>query len=122
MALLFLDHVQLAMPVGGETLARTFYGGVLGLAEVEKPAHLKARGGCWFESGPVKIHLGTEADFRPARKAHPAFIVEDLKGLATRIGRAGYLVVADTPLAGFERLYAYDPFGNRLELMQVSPA
>lgn len=119
MPILFLDHVQLAMPAGMETQARAFYQGVLGIPEREKPDNLKGRGGCWFESGPVKIHLGVDPDFHPAKKAHPAFIVTNLKALATKIGRSGYLVVSDEPLAGYERLYAYDPFGNRLEFMQV---
>ncbi|MCM2472961.1 glyoxalase [Rhizobium sp. CG5] len=119
MAILFLDHVQLAMPEGREADARAFYAGVLAIPEVEKPDNLKARGGCWFEDGPVKIHLGVDPDFHPARKAHPAFIVADLQALATRIGRSGYLVVADQPLKGYERLYAHDPFGNRIEFMQV---
>lgn len=120
MPILYLDHVQLAMPEGREADARAFYQGVLGIPEVEKPQNLKARGGCWFEDGPVKIHIGVDPDFHPAQKAHPAFIVADVEGLATRIARAGYLIVADQPLEGFERFYAHDPFGNRLEFMQVT--
>ncbi len=90
----------------------------LGIAEVEKPLHLAARGGCWFENGSLKVHLGVEAQFVPARKAHPAFIVDDLHGLAARLEKGGYRVAEDQPLAGYDRLYVDDPFGNRIELME----
>jgi catechol 2,3-dioxygenase-like lactoylglutathione lyase family enzyme len=113
-----LDHVQLAMPAGGEDLARAFYEGTLGIPEVRKPAHLAVRGGCWFESGPLKIHLGIEQDFRPSKKAHPAFIVADLPALLRRLAENGYPVVEDQPLEGYDRRYVNDPFGNRLELME----
>ena len=113
-----IDHVQLAMPAGAEARAREFYQGILGIAEVPKPPDLARRGGCWFESGPVKIHLGVESDFRPARKAHPALIVTDLRALAERLRAAGYALRDDEPLEGYDRLYVDDPFGNRLELMQ----
>ncbi len=113
-----LDHVQLAMPVGGELEARAFYEGSLGISEVPKPANLAARGGCWFERGALKIHLGVEEDFRPARKAHPAFIVMDLANLTAALRAKGYRVVDDQPLEGFERRYVDDPFGNRIELME----
>jgi catechol 2,3-dioxygenase-like lactoylglutathione lyase family enzyme len=113
-----LEHVQLAMPVGGEAEAVAFYEGILGIANVAKPPHLATRGGCWFEDDAVKVHLGVEDDFRAARKAHLAFIVDDVRGLAARIAAAGFSVVDDEPLEGYDRVYAYDPFGNRLELMQ----
>jgi catechol 2,3-dioxygenase-like lactoylglutathione lyase family enzyme len=112
-----LDHVQLAMPVGREHEARAFYQNILGIPEVIKPPHLAARGGCWFERGDLKVHLGVENDFVPARKAHPGFIVDDLSGLVKSLGKAGYRVVADQPLEGFDRIYVDDPFGNRIELM-----
>ena len=118
MTVLALDHVQIAMPAGGEDEARRFYAGILGLHEVAKPASLAQRGGCWFESGPVRIHLGVEADFRPARKAHPALLVSDLPALATELRRAGFAVSEDEPLAGYDRIHVADPFGNRIELMQ----
>ena len=89
MNLLRLDHVQLAMPKGGEAQAREFYQDVLGLNEVEKPSNLRKRGGCWFESQEIKVHLGVETDFHPARKAHPAFLVRDLAHLVERLARAG---------------------------------
>lgn len=113
-----IDHVQLAMPAGREDDARAFYADTLGLSEVDKPPHLARRGGCWFESGPVKIHLGVEADFRAAKKAHPALIVSDLTALIERLDARGYRVVEDQPLEGYERRYVDDPFGNRIELME----
>lgn len=118
MKLLCLDHVQLAMPEGEENKARSFYQGLLGLTEVEKPENLKKRGGCWFQSGDIKIHLGVEMPFTPATKAHPAFVVSDLQKLAEIMQQAGYRVVTDEPLVGFDRLYIDDPFGNRIEFMQ----
>jgi catechol 2,3-dioxygenase-like lactoylglutathione lyase family enzyme len=113
-----IDHVQLAMPPGQEEEARAFYGDVLGISEVPKPPHLAKRGGCWFEQGALKVHLGVESEFKPARKAHPAFIVSDLGALVTRLQTRGYRVVEDEPLEGYNRRYVDDPFGNRIELME----
>ena len=113
-----LDHVQLAMPAGGEPLAVGFYEGLLGIPRVPKPPHLEARGGCWFEHGDLKVHLGVEADFRPARKAHPALLVDDLPALVARLRSAGALLHDDEPLDGYDRVYVDDPFGNRLELLE----
>lgn len=118
MALLSLDHVQLAMPAGREEDARAFYCGLLGLHEQTKPANLAKRGGCWFGRGALRVHLGVEGDFRPARKAHPAFIVDDLADFRKTLETAGCLVVEDEPLEGYDRFYVYDPFGNRIEMMQ----
>jgi len=118
MRIVALHHVQLAMPPGGEAQARAFYEGVLGIPEVLKPANLAVRGGCWFERGSVKVHLGAEADFRPARKAHPALLVEDLAALKNLLEAAGYSPRAGEPLEGYDRLYVDDPFGNRLELLE----
>lgn len=106
------------MPPGQEDRAADFYEAVLGLRRVDKPAHLAQRGGCWFESGSVRIHLGVESDFRPARKAHPALVVDRLHELVESLTDAGYAVRSDEPLAGFERVYVDDPFGNRIELME----
>ena len=103
---------------GREAEAVAFYEGVLGIPHVPKPPHLARRGGCWFERGDLKIHLGVEQDFRPATKAHPALIVDDVRELAAAIAAAGYTIVDDEPLDGYDRIYAYDPFGNRVELMQ----
>jgi catechol 2,3-dioxygenase-like lactoylglutathione lyase family enzyme len=113
-----LDHVQLAMPPGGEPRAREFYQGLLGVPEVPKPQSLSASGGCWFERGALKIHLGVEADFRPARKAHPAFVVSDLRALGERLRAAGCTLQEDLRLAGYRRYFVADPFGNRIELME----
>ncbi|MGI8710822.1 MAG: VOC family protein [Acidimicrobiales bacterium] len=113
-----IDHVQLAMPPGGEDDAVAFYAGLLGLAQVPKPPHLAARGGCWFEDGGLKIHLGVEADFRPARKAHPALRVSGLAGLLDALRASGVAIVDDEPLTGYERAYVADPFGNRIELLE----
>jgi catechol 2,3-dioxygenase-like lactoylglutathione lyase family enzyme len=117
-----IEHVQLAMPAGGEAEAARFYAGLLGITEVPKPPHLAARGGCWFERGALKVHLGVEQDFRPARKAHPALLVSDLGPLVNRLRDAGVEIVDDEPLEGYERVYVSDPFGNRIELMEPDPA
>jgi predicted enzyme related to lactoylglutathione lyase len=114
-----IDHVQLAMPAGEEERARSFYSEVLGIAETPKPPHLAKRGGVWFEDGDLKIHLGVENDFRPATKAHPALLVRGLDQLIEKCRSAGYKVVSDEPLAGYCRVYASDPFGNRIELMET---
>lgn len=116
-----VDHVQLAMPAGREDEARRFYGGLLGLLEAVKPPELAKRGGAWFESGQVKIHLGVDTDFRPARKAHPGLLIEDLSELVRRLRDAGYEVADDEPLPGYFRVYVHDPFGNRLELLEPTP-
>jgi catechol 2,3-dioxygenase-like lactoylglutathione lyase family enzyme len=118
MRVVSVDHVQLAMPAGGEDAARRFYGSLLGLPEIPKPPALAARGGCWFEDGTVKIHLGVESDFRPARKAHPALLVSGLRELVGSFADAGFAVRDDEPLEGYDRVYVDDPFGNRIELME----
>jgi catechol 2,3-dioxygenase-like lactoylglutathione lyase family enzyme len=117
-----IDHVLLAMPAGREAEARTFYHGLLGIPEAPKPPNLAKRGGCWFERGSLKIHLGVEADFRPARKAHTAFIVEDLAILSVTLSKAGHPLTTDEPLEGYTRVFVDDPFGNRIELMEPSAA
>lgn len=111
-----LDHVQLAMPPNGEAEARRFYGDLLGIREVPKSAELVARGGCWFEDGDVKVHLGVEPDFRPARKAHPAFLVRDFPDLIARLHVAGH-EIQDVDQPGPRRAFVFDPFGNRIELI-----
>ena len=118
MAVLGIDHVQLAMPAGREDEARGFYAGLLGLEVMAKPQTLEGRGGCWFGRGAVVVHLGVESDFRPARKAHPAFLVDDLVATLQIMARAGVRHRADVPLDGYDRAFVDDPFGNRLELMQ----
>lgn len=113
-----IEHIQLAMPAGEEEAARGFYAGVLGLTEVPKPPELAKRGGAWFENGSVRVHLGVEESFHPAKKAHPAFLVDDLDLLVTQLNEAGVANEWDTKLPGFRRTYISDPFGNRIELMQ----
>ena len=119
MAIRAIDHIQLAMPAGGEQAARVFYGGLLGMAEVPKPPHLASRGGCWFQSGGARVHLGVDPDFHPAAKAHPAFVLDDLDSLAAILEANGFPTRADQPLEGYARRYVNDPFGNRIELMQM---
>jgi catechol 2,3-dioxygenase-like lactoylglutathione lyase family enzyme len=114
-----LHHVQLAMPPGEEDAGRDFYGGLLGLEEVPKPAGLAPRGGLWFRRGSLEIHLGVEREgFSPARKAHPAFLVSGLPELRDRLGGAGYRIDEDVQLSGFRRFHTRDPFGNRIELLE----
>jgi catechol 2,3-dioxygenase-like lactoylglutathione lyase family enzyme len=119
-----IDHVQLAMPPGGEAAARAFYGGVLGLEEVRKPAALRDRGGCWFlgGTGQPAIHVGVEEPFHPARKAHVALVVEGLAELRARLEAAGVVTLDDDRAIGVRRCYAIDPFGNRLELVEADDA
>ncbi len=113
-----IHHVQMAMPRDGEDRARAFYADILGLTETPKPAALAARGGCWFAAGGVRLHLGVEKGFQPARKAHPGLLTGDLDALVARLAKAGIEVRPDADLPGFRRVYVDDPFGNRIELMQ----
>lgn len=113
-----LDHVQLAMPAGEEAAARAFYGDLLGLTEVPKPAPMQASGGVWFVGGRAHLHLGVQADFAPARKAHPALLVSDLATLRQRLAAAGVTLSTDERMPNLPRFYAHDPFGNRLEFIQ----
>lgn len=119
MRIVGLDHVQLAIPVAGEDAARGFYGGVLGLSEVPKPARLAARGGCWFEGPRTVIHLGVEDPFTSARKAHAAVLVDDLETARSELVAVGAPIVDDDTLEHVQRLYTADPFGNRIELIQA---
>ncbi|MDX2852640.1 VOC family protein [Actinacidiphila glaucinigra] len=113
-----LDHVQLAAPPGSEEILRAFYAGVLGMSEVPKPPVLAARGGCWFATGAVQLHIGVEADFRPARKAHPGLRVSGIEAYAERLESRGAAVVWDGDLPGHRRFHTDDPFGNRLEFLE----
>jgi catechol 2,3-dioxygenase-like lactoylglutathione lyase family enzyme len=114
-----IDHVQIAAPEGCEAAAREFYGAVLGMKEIEKPPLLRARGGCWFECGAHQLHVGVERDFRPARKAHPAFTVFNLDELREILIKRGVAVVDDDALPDERRFYADDPWGNRLEFIEI---
>lgn len=112
-----LDHVQLAMPKGGEAEARAFFCDVLGMDEDAKPVALQARGGVWFRSGMAAVHLGVEASFAPARKAHPALVVGDIAEAEERLRASGCPVRAAEALPGMRRFYTEDPFGNRIEIL-----
>jgi catechol 2,3-dioxygenase-like lactoylglutathione lyase family enzyme len=114
-----IDHVQLAMPAGPEAEARAgaFYTDLLGLPRVPKPPQLAARGGCWFELGPARVHLGVEEDFRPARKAHPALVVSGLDALVKRLDASGHPTRQTEDVPGRPQWYVDDPFGNRIELL-----
>lgn len=119
MKIVSIDHIQLAMPPGEEDRARAFYIEQLGFTEIPKPPELAKRGGAWFQSGSVQLHLGVESEFRPARKAHPAFLVDDLDSLLRAAQNAGYETdTSQPPLDGYARAHVFDPFGNRIELMQ----
>ncbi|WP_427969922.1 VOC family protein [Altererythrobacter sp.] len=118
MGILAIDHVQLAIPHGGEPMARAFFVDALGMEEVAKPAHLAVSGGCWFTSGAAEVHCGVERDFTPAQRAHPALLVDDLPSLVTRLEENGVPFAPGKPLDGYRRGDIMDPFGNRIELMQ----
>ncbi len=117
MSVIGLDHVQLAIPAGGEDAARGFFAGLLGMTEVPKPANLSPSG-CWFTGGAVALHIGVDPDFRPATKAHPALLVDNLAGLRERLAAAGCVIREDKPVEGYARFFTEDPFGNRIELME----
>lgn len=115
-----IDHVQVAIPQGSEDAARAYYGTLLGMTEVPKPPALAARGGCWFTSGTAVLHLGVEEPFAPARKAHPAFLVDDLDTLEQQLTAAGHACTrSDGELPGVHRFHTFDPFGNRIEFQQA---
>lgn len=113
-----IHHVQLAAPAGSEDRLRWFYGAVLGLPEVAKPPVLAARGGVWFRSAHVELHLGMEEGFATARKAHPGLLVDGLEDYARRIESHGVAVEWDDSFPGYRRCYVADPHGNRIELME----
>jgi catechol 2,3-dioxygenase-like lactoylglutathione lyase family enzyme len=121
MSVVGLDHVQLAAPAGGEPAARRFYGELLGLSEVPKPEGVRSSGGVWFAIGSSgqELHIGIQDPFAPATKAHPGLLVgssAELRALADRLSAADVPVRFDERIAGVERFFAADPWGNRLEL------
>jgi catechol 2,3-dioxygenase-like lactoylglutathione lyase family enzyme len=117
-----IDHIQLAMPPGGEDKAREFYRDILAMVEMPKPEELAKRGGCWFRSGKVQIHLGVEEAFHPAKKAHPALRCREFHILTAKLRRTGHEVVEDVASPGVTRCFVHDPFGNRIELIQDASA
>ncbi len=120
MTVVGIDHVQVAAPPGCEQAARSFYGGLLGMAELPKPESIRARGGAWFQAGAQELHVGVEEPFSPARKAHPGLVVDDLGELADRLTAAGFDPQPDAAIAGVGRFFVDDPFGNRLEVRQAT--
>ncbi|GHB40505.1 glyoxalase [Pseudovibrio japonicus] len=118
MGIIALDHIQMTIPAGEEEAARAFFIGLLGFTEVEKPASLQGRGGVWFTAGTVNLHVGVEDPFTPNKKAHPAFLLDDLDETVARLEAAGAVLKDDKPLPGYLRKFTEDPFGNRIELMQ----
>jgi catechol 2,3-dioxygenase-like lactoylglutathione lyase family enzyme len=119
--ILRIDHIQLAAPKGCEDAARAFYGGLLGLREMEKPESLRGRGGCWFACGEQQIHIGVEAEFRPAKKAHPALAVSDLAKVRKWLIGHSVATMDDNSLPGTHRFFAEDPWGNRIEFLEAKP-
>jgi len=113
-----IDHIQLAAPVGSEDQAREFFQGILALEEVEKPEELKKNGGVWFSNGHVDIHVGVENTFVPAKKAHPAFEVNQIEEFSSFLQEKGFEIQVDYKLPGAKRFYLHDPFGNRLEFLE----
>jgi catechol 2,3-dioxygenase-like lactoylglutathione lyase family enzyme len=114
-----LDHVQIAAPAGCEAEARRFYGELLGLPEIQKPEQLRSRGGAWFRCGEQQLHVGVVERFEPARKAHPAFAVSAYDELRTRLRAAQVDLEDDDSIPGIRRSYVNDPWGNRLELVDM---
>ena len=117
-----IHHVQLACPAGSEPALRAFFHEALGFEEIPKPPVLAGRGGCWFRGYGIELHFGVEADFQPARKAHPGLLVSDLSGWAERLSAAGASVIWDDAFPGMRRFYTQDPHGNRLEFLELLPA
>ena len=113
-----IDHVQLAMPEGGEEAARAFYGAVLGLPEIPKPPVLAVRGGVWFQCGPVQLHLGADPLFAAAKKAHPALLVDRFDPFLGDLRRQGLQIRLEESVDGRARATLFDPFGNRVELIE----
>jgi len=119
-AILGVDHVQLAAPPGSEEEARAFYGELLELEEIGKPEPLRRWGGVWFRCGPHQLHIGIEEPHVPAQKAHPGLLVARgrLEYLADRLGAGGAEVDWDESLDPLKRFYTHDPWGNRIELIE----
>lgn len=118
-----IDHVQLLMPTGGESAARRFYCELLGLREVDKPAELAPRGGCWFVGvGGTALHLSVDQRFIAAHKAHPGLIVVDLDAARRSLVARGARIIEDDSGLNVRRCYTQDPFGNRIELIEAEDA
>lgn len=116
-----IDHIQLAAPEGCEEKARHYFGGLLGWTELEKPESLRSRGGVWFGCASHQVHIGVQASFAPALKAHPGFAVRGLSALKDRLVQNGMTVIDDELRMeeGYRRFFTNDPFGNRLEFLEL---
>ncbi|AXI47856.1 glyoxalase [Sulfitobacter sp. SK012] len=115
-----LHHIQIAIPKNQENKARTFYGGILGFSEIEKPSALRGRGGVWFQAHGIRLHIGVEDPFTPAKKAHPGFRVTSLKHAVSHLDASGIAYRTDMDFPDMKRIYINDPFGNRIELLEVT--
>lgn len=113
-----IDHIQLAAPKGSEPIAKQFFGELLGFQEIVKPENLRKRGGVWFQFGNYQIHIGIEEPFIPAKKAHPAFEIENIEALKTHLTNNKVPFIVDEDLPGANRIYIHDPFGNRIEILE----
>ncbi|MFF3099887.1 VOC family protein [Viridibacillus arvi] len=113
-----IAHIQLAAPKGSEDEAKRFFGDILGFREIEKPELLRKRGGVWFEFANYQIHIGIEEPFIPAKKAHPAFEIENIEGLKSHLSKNKIKFIVDEDLPGANRIYINDPFGNRIEVLE----
>lgn len=113
-----IDHIQLAAPKNSENTSRQFFKKILGFEEIEKPDTLRKNGGVWFASGNIQVHIGIEESFSPAKKAHPAFEVSNLEELKTHLFENKIQFTEDDKLPGANRIYLFDPFGNRIELLE----
>ncbi|MGI4862195.1 MAG: glyoxalase [Janthinobacterium lividum] len=118
MPVIGIDHVQLAMPSGGEADARRFFGDILGLQELAKPSDTAARGGLWYQCGALQLHLGVQKEFSPTLKAHPGLLVDRLAPIVDALKSAGHSLATDVAIKGFSRVFTNDPFGNRIELLE----
>ena len=112
-----LDHVQLCIPPGAENAAREFYGRLLGLTEIEKPAPLRANGGMWFQIADIQLHIGIEAPQGPSKR-HPAFEVADIAAVRAHLEAHAVRTRDEPSLTGIKRFSFFDPFDNRIELLE----
>jgi catechol 2,3-dioxygenase-like lactoylglutathione lyase family enzyme len=116
-----LDHVQVCIPRGAEMRAREFYGGLLGLEEVEKPEAVRGNGGMWYNVADVQLHVGVEDAVAPSKR-HPAFEVENVEGVRAFLEEKGVRTKDEEEIPGLSRFSFYDPFGNRIELLEKTQA
>ncbi len=111
-----IDHIQITLPKGREDDARNFYSGILGLEETDKPESLKASGGVWFKIAEAELHLGVEDSQKSKR--HPAFEINDIDNVKAYLKSKGIEIKEEIPIPGRKRFSFFDPFGNRIELLE----